>query len=88
MYSAISLNDGTPEQTNFDKYRLIKQGEAPQEIETYFVDNGVDPTGLGEPSLPPIIGAMANALYQATGKRQYNQPFMLDEHELGLRNAI
>jgi CO/xanthine dehydrogenase Mo-binding subunit len=35
----------------------------------------VDPTGLGEPPFPPIFGAMANALYKATGKRFYKQPF-------------
>ena len=45
-------------------------------IETFFVDNGIDPTGLGEPSLPPISGALANAMYQATGTRYYHQPFV------------
>ncbi len=88
MYSAISLSNGTPEQNNFDKYRLIRHDEAPLEIETHFVENGIDPTGLGEPGLPPAIGALANALYKATGQRYYNQPFMLDKQELGLRNAI
>jgi isoquinoline 1-oxidoreductase beta subunit len=52
------------------------------------VQNGIDPTGLGEPSLPPIAAALANALYKATGKRHYNQPFMFDEGDFGLRNAI
>ena len=40
------------------------------------MDNGIDPTGLGEPSLPPISAAVANALAQATGKRLYDQPFI------------
>lgn len=74
-YSALTFRDGRPDQTNFDKYRLIRIGEAPEEIETFFVDNGIDPTGLGEPSLPPASAAMANALYKATGTRPYNQPF-------------
>jgi len=76
MYSALSLTDGTPDQDNFNDYRLIRNTEAPQEIETHFVDNGIDPTGLGEPMLPPVSGALANALARATGTRIYSQPFI------------
>lgn len=79
MYSAMTFKDGMPEQNNFDKYRLIRHGEAPKEIEVHFVDNQIDPTGLGEPPFPPIMGAMANALYKATGVRHYNQPFITDK---------
>ncbi len=79
MYSAMTFKDGMPEQNNFDKYRLIRHGEAPKEIEVHFVDNHIDPTGLGEPPFPPIMGAMANALYKATGVRHYNQPFITDK---------
>ena len=75
-YSALTFEDGKPQQENFDTYRLIRNVEAPKEIETFFVDNGIDPTGLGEPSLPPIQGALANALYKATGRRYYHQPFI------------
>ena len=78
MYSKLSFKDGAPEQKNFDKYRLIRMKEIP-EIETYFVDNGIDPTGLGEPALPPTGGAVANAIFAATGKRVKNQPFMEDD---------
>ena len=77
-YSALTFKDGAPEQANYDKYRLIRHGEAPKEIESYFVDNGIHPTGLGEPSLPPISGALANAMYRATGRRYYKQPFISD----------
>ena len=83
MYSAMTFKNGRPEQNNFDNYRLIRHKEAPAEVETYFVDNGIDPTGLGEPSLPPIIGALANALYKATGDRLYDQPFVGQAIELG-----
>lgn len=76
LYSGLSFSQGQPEQVNFDKYRLIRSSEAPKEIVTEFIDNGIDPTGLGEPSLPPIIGALANSIYRATGQRLYNQPFM------------
>lgn len=76
MYSAMSFKDGVPEQNNFDRYRLIRYSEAPKEIETYFVPSDVSPTGLGEPPFPPIMGALANALYKATGERFYHQPFI------------
>ena len=83
MYSNLTFRDGTAQQNNFDSYRLIRHAEAPYEIDTYFIDNGIDPTGLGEPSLPPVIGALANALYKATGKRVYSQPFTQKDIVLG-----
>ncbi|MEJ7684528.1 MAG: molybdopterin cofactor-binding domain-containing protein [Segetibacter sp.] len=46
MYSKLSFKDGAAEQKNFDTYRLIRMKEIP-EIETYFADNGIDPTGFG-----------------------------------------
>ena len=83
MYSAITFKNGSAEQNNFNNYRLIRHSEAPEEIEVHFVNNGVDPTGLGEPPLPPAIGALANALYQATGERLYDQPFVGQALDLG-----
>ena len=79
----LTFNEGRPEQNNFDKYRLIRHAEAPEAIEVFFVDNGIKPTGLGEPSLPPVSGALANALAKATGKRYYKQPFMNEVEVLG-----
>ncbi len=78
MYGKITFNNGAAEQTNFNTYRLIRMKDIP-EIETHFVDNGIDPTGLGEPALPPTGGAVANAIFKATGKRLRNQPFMDEE---------
>lgn len=49
--------------------------EAPKKIEVSFVENNIDPTGLGEPPFPPVFGAVANVLYKNMGKRFYNQPF-------------
>lgn len=74
MYSKLSFKDGAVEQKNYNSYRLIRMKEIP-EIETHFVDNGIDPTGLGEPALPPTGGAVANAIFKATGKRLRSQPF-------------
>lgn len=81
-FSEMTFKEGEPQQHNFDKYRLMRNTEAPAKIETYFVDNGIAPTGLGEPSLPPIQGALANALYRATGRRFYQQPFITDKPPL------
>lgn len=75
MYSAMTFKEGVADQSNFHNYKLIRNSEAPREIECFFVDNGIDPTGLGEPGLPPVGAALANALYAATGKRLTTQPF-------------
>jgi isoquinoline 1-oxidoreductase beta subunit len=75
MFGKLTFKDGIPEQSNFDQYRIIRLKEAP-EIEAHFVDNGIDPTGLGEPALPPTGAAVANAIFKATNIRLRNQPFM------------
>lgn len=77
MYSKLTFTNGATDQKNFSTYRLIRMKEIP-EIETHFIDNGIDPTGLGEPALPPTGGAVANAVFKATGKRLKNQPFIDD----------
>jgi len=76
LYSGITFNNGKPDQSNFDRYRLIRHNEAPKAIDVHFVKNDIDPTGLGEPPFPPVIGALANAMYKATGRRYYHQPFL------------
>ncbi len=83
LFGQLNFKDGVPDKNNFDKYRMIRMREAPGNIESYFVQNEIDPTGLGEPAFPPVFGALANALYQATGKRFYHQPFMGNDNELG-----
>ncbi|MBK5278615.1 MAG: xanthine dehydrogenase family protein molybdopterin-binding subunit [Bacteroidia bacterium] len=75
MYGALTLKDGVPEQTNFHNYRMIRHSEAPKSIDVHFVQNDIDPTGMGEPTFPPAFAALANALYKGTGKRFYKQPF-------------
>ena len=83
MFGKLTFKDGEPEQKNFNSYRLIRMKEIP-EVEVHFVNNGIDPTGLGEPALPPTGGAVANALFKATGKRLRNQPFILEEEMKGV----
>jgi isoquinoline 1-oxidoreductase beta subunit len=75
MYGKLTFKDGKPSETNFGQYRLIRMKDIP-EVEAHFVDNGIDPTGLGEPALPPTGGAVANAIFKATGARLKSQPFM------------
>lgn len=75
MYGSLTFKDGVPDKNNFNKYRMIRHSEAPKSIEVHFVQNDLDPTGMGEPTFPPTFGALANALYRARGKRLYEQPF-------------
>ncbi len=78
LYSEMTFKDGVPQQSNFDTYKIIRHNEAPKSIDVHFIDNGIDPTGLGEPPFPPVMGALANALYKATGKRFYKQPYITE----------
>ncbi|KAG1652301.1 Isoquinoline 1-oxidoreductase subunit beta [Nymphon striatum] len=82
LYGELTFKDGMPKKSNFDNYRMIRMHESPKEIEVYFVKNDVDPTGLGEPTFPPVFAAVANAMYAVTGKRFYNQPFVNEMKEL------
>ncbi len=75
FYGQLVFKDGKIEQTNLNNYRMIRMGEAPKAIDVHFIKNEIAPTGLGEPPFPPVFGAIANALYKATGKRFYSQPF-------------
>ena len=84
MFSNLTFKDGATEQRNFNNFRLIRLKEVP-EIDVHFVNNGIDPTGLGEPALPPTGAAVANALFKATGKRLRNQPFVLQEELKGVK---
>ena len=56
--------------------------ETPQ-VECFFVDSDIEPTGLGEPSLPPAGPAIANAIYAATGVRMTKQPFIQNKEVFG-----
>lgn len=83
LYGAMTFKGGVPEKNNFDNYRMIRSNEAPKAIDVHFVKNEIDPTGMGEPPFPPIFGAVANALYKATDKRHYHQPFLAESFVVG-----
>lgn len=75
LFGELTFKDGVPDKNNFHQYKMIRQKETPRAIEVHFVKNEEEPTGLGEPLFPPVFAAVANALYKATGKRFYDQPF-------------
>lgn len=75
LFGELTFKDGVPEKNNFHQYQMIRQKESPRKVEVHFVKNEEEPTGLGEPLFPPVFAALANALYKATGKRYYDQPF-------------
>jgi len=64
----ISIAGGRVEQSNFDGYRVLRMDAAPP-IEVHFIESGSPPGGLGEPGVPPIAPAVANAVFALTGKR-------------------
>jgi isoquinoline 1-oxidoreductase beta subunit len=76
MYGNLSFNEGVPDKDNLDTYELARISDAPRTIDVHFVKNEIPPTGMGEPPFPPVMAALANALYGATGKRHYHQPFI------------
>ena len=73
LHSAITLKDGRVQQSNFHQYRQLRIGEMP-EVAVHIVPSAEPPTGVGEPGVPPIAPAVANALFAATGRRLRNLP--------------
>jgi len=73
MNLGLGIENGRIQESNFDQYNILRIPEAP-EVEIHFVDSDFAPTGLGEPALPPLAPAVANAIYAASGRRVYSMP--------------
>ncbi len=78
MYTKLTFQNGAAVQTNFGPYNFVRMRNTPLDVVVGFVPSEENPTGLGEPGLPPIAPALANALFAATGKRFRRMPFTDD----------
>lgn len=76
MQDAITLTDGVVDQANFDTYEPLRMSQMPK-VEVHIMPSDAKPTGIGEPGVPPIAPAVANALFAATGKPVTRLPFNL-----------
>lgn len=75
MYGELTFKDGVPQSNNYNTYQLIRMAQTPI-VDVHFIESDIAPTGLGEPTLPLVGGAIANAIYKATGKRLTKMPYM------------
>ncbi len=72
----ITLNRGRVQQRNFHDYPMLRMNEAPK-IEVHIMPSTENPTGVGEPGVPPVAPAVANAIFAATGKRVRRLPIRM-----------
>jgi isoquinoline 1-oxidoreductase beta subunit len=74
MFGEITAANGRIQQNNFDGFQVPRMNTAPVQVNVHFVESGALPTGVGEPGLPPVMAALANAVFAATGKRVRELP--------------
>jgi isoquinoline 1-oxidoreductase beta subunit len=70
----ITAAGGRIRQSNFHDFQVARMTDAPYQVNVHFVDSGELPTGAGEPGVPPVIAALGNAIFAATGKRVRELP--------------
>ena len=69
LHSAVTIDNGAVQETNFHMYQPLRIGEMPRVVDVHIMPSALPPTGVGEPGVPPIAPALANAIYAATKKR-------------------
>ncbi|HTG37654.1 xanthine dehydrogenase family protein molybdopterin-binding subunit [Sphingomonas sp.] len=75
LYGAVTLRDGIVQETNFDRYPIVRMNEMPL-VETHIMPSTNRPTGMGEPAVAPIAPAVANAMLALTGQPVRQLPFL------------
>jgi isoquinoline 1-oxidoreductase beta subunit len=78
LYGEIHIENGQVKEKNFNDYRIVRIAESPV-IETHIVQSSAHPEGVGEPGVPPIAPAVANAIFALTGQRLRNLPLKLEK---------
>ena len=78
LYGAITLKNGRVEQGNFDGYPMVQMGSAPK-VEVHIIQSNEPPGGVGEPGVPPLAPAVANALFAVSGARVRSLPMTPDK---------
>jgi isoquinoline 1-oxidoreductase beta subunit len=76
LHGRIDFRDGRPQQSNFHDYRVLRLDEMPA-VEVHIVPSSERPGGVGEPGVPPIAPAVANAVFALTGRRLRDLPLAL-----------
>jgi isoquinoline 1-oxidoreductase beta subunit len=74
MTGEISAAGGRVMQTNFNTFQVPRITDAPLRVDVHIVESDAPPGGVGEPGLPPIVPALANAIFAATGRRVRELP--------------
>ena len=77
FYGGATMKAGVTEQSNFDTYRLVRMPDAPRALRVEIVQSDLPPGGIGEPGVPPVAPAIANAIFALTGQRIRRLPLML-----------